>query len=84
MRPFMGLHAQEEVRQAEMMANEAFDMAVRAHDRRDAVAMAFEIGYIKAIADLALKEGSHSLETMARGLLRRLDIDFRKLLSEKG
>lgn len=83
MKPSLGLHTREEIRQAELMANEAFDMAMKAHDREDAIAMAFEMGYLKAIADLAMKEGAESLEAMTRGLLRRVDMDFRNLLAER-
>lgn len=79
MRPRLGLHTEQEINEAETMADEAFNRAHLAYKDRDTAAMAFEMGYIKAISDLAMKEGARSLGIKTQNLLRGLDDYFASL-----
>lgn len=74
MKPRLGLHTQEEVGKALDMAGAAYNRALDAYYQgKDAVAIAFEIGYIKAISDLAEAEGARGLMSITRENVARLD-----------
>jgi hypothetical protein len=77
--PQLGLHTEKEQVVAIDLAAASYERAVQAHERRDSVAMAFEIGYIKAISELAEAEGARVVVEITQEQILRLDAIFTQI-----
>jgi hypothetical protein len=77
--PKLGLHTEEEQAVALNLAEAAYERAVEAHERRDPIAMASEIGYIKAISELAEAERASVVFEITRDQVLRLDAIFTQI-----
>lgn len=87
MRTIMGLHTKEEAGHVLDLETSAYNRALDAVDRREPVAVIFELGYIKAISDLAdaqIARGpsipeTRGLSLIAKDHLRWLDVELKKI-----
>lgn len=62
----LGLHTKKERREALGLATQAYHNAVEASQSGDPLSMVSEMGYIRAIGQLAMQEGADDLASICR------------------
>jgi len=82
--PLMGLHTQEEQIQAVDMAADSLARGIDAAASRNLFGLASEVGYLRALADLALSEGVEALATIAHQNANELVARFGQIYGEIG
>jgi len=83
-KPELGLHTQEEQIQAVDMAADALSRGLDAAASNNLFGIATEVGYLRALADLAESEGAPALASIAQQNADALVSRFRKLYEEIG
>lgn len=82
--PELGLHTQEEQLQAVDMATDAFSRGQDAAASNNLFGIATEIGYLRALQEIAVAEGAEALATIAQQNADVLVSRFQKLYEEIG
>lgn len=82
--PLMGLHTQEEQIQAVDMAADSLARGIDAAASRNLFGLASEVGYLRALADLAISEGVEAVATIAHQNANELVARFGQLYGEIG
>lgn len=80
----MGLHTQEEQIQAVDMAADSLARGLDAATAHNLFGLATEVGYLRALADLAIAEGVEGLATIAKQNAAVLIARFEKIYGEIG
>jgi hypothetical protein len=82
--PLMGLHTQEEQIQAVDMAADSLARGIEAASARNLFGLASEVGYLRALADLAMAEGAQPVATIAQQNADALVSKFGQIYGEIG
>lgn len=82
--PMMGLHSQEEQIEAVDMAADALSRGLDAAAANNLFGIATEVGYLRALQELAVAEGAQALATIAQQNADALVSRFRQLYEEIG
>lgn len=80
----MGLHTQEEQIQAVDMAADALSRGLEAAASNNLFGLATEIGYLRALTDLALSEGVEALATISSQHANMLISKFQTMYAQIG